>query len=132
MAKSTAAASNPLDDNDGWLGKPPGMNEEDLRQFCADANAMRFVKAYGWWYFVRKDDLGRLFVDKAEGPRAAEMRARASGERIEWYRPTPEDSAAIHAFARRMMDQDMTQAEFNEFVRRTGGCKRAVPAGELV
>lgn len=120
------------DDNDGWLGKPPGMNLEDLLQWCADRNASRLSQRMQWWYFVRKGEAGQHYVDKLEGWRAEEARARAAGKPIEWYKPTPEDSAAIKAFVERCASQNMTMAEFRQFVRRTGGAQRAVAEGELV
>lgn len=124
--------AKPDDDNDGWLGKEPGMTLEDLWQWCADANQRRFVIAASWWYFVRKGEDGRHFVDKLEGWRAQEARARVAGKPIEWFKPTPEDSAAIRAFVDRCAEQEMTMAEFRQFVARTGGANRAAGQGELV
>ena len=86
------------------------------------------------WYIVQRHTHGSRMtyaVVKIEGWRAVEMISKAKGRPVQWYRPSPDDAAAIHAFARRCMEQDWTQGDFNDFVRRTGGCKPAASDGEM-
>ena len=121
-------ARNPLDGDEGgggWIGRAPGLTEEDLRQWCALENRREMTMQAGWWFFVRKSDAGVHFVDRLEGWKAQEAHGRAARRPVQWYRPTPADTASIHAFVRRCMENGLSQYEFNELVRRTGGAPLA-------
>ena len=126
------ARSKHEDPADEWLDERPRMDLEDLHQWCAIQNQRKMSIRLSWWYFVRKGEDGGHFIDKMEGWRADEARARAAMRPPEYYRAPPEDTAAIHAFVRRCMDQGMEPWEFSEFVKRTGGAERVVADGELV
>ena len=113
-----------LVDDDDVLERPR-LTEEDLRQWAARMNQHPFVIGQGWWFVVRKRPEGvGWYTDKLEGWRATEARDHARGVKTQWYRGTQADMAAIHAYVRRCLGAGMTQAEFNEHVRRTGGCPR--------
>jgi hypothetical protein len=109
---------NPLTVVGGYAAR---ITREDLDQWCATQNHHPLTAKNGWWYVVKRTD-GSWYVDKLEGWRAEEARSHARGERTNWYRGTSEDMAACHAFARKCLDQGMTQFEFNDLVQRTGGC----------
>lgn len=94
----------------------------DLYAFCADRNAWAERMGMDWWYRVVSRDLPdgtpRREVEKLEGWRAIEERAKARGERVEWFKPTPDEAAEIHAKVARFIaaNPDCTQKEFNRLV----------------
>ncbi|MDR2880500.1 MAG: hypothetical protein LBV29_01170 [Azoarcus sp.] len=101
-----------------------GNTAENLQIVCDERNDWARRIGADWWYRVITIERGEgkvCTVEKLEGRKARDEQARAGGTRIEWYRPTLADLASIHAFARRCMEQDMTQQEFNALVQRTGG-----------
>jgi hypothetical protein len=114
--------TNPLA-ADGWIGQSPGMNEEDLWQWCADKN--RFAERIGadWWYCVEQVDLPdgtkRAEVVKREGFRAIAARAAAKGTPVRTWHPNEGEANAIHAHVARCIAEGMKQAEFNAMVDRS-------------
>lgn len=67
--------SNPLDLRGMRAGDDGGSYDpEGLRAYCAQMNAMNFVQANGWEYFVNKRTLhnGKVqhYVDRRDGQRA--------------------------------------------------------------
>lgn len=122
------ARRNPLDDEvngGGWIGQAPRMDEEALRQWAAEQNAKPLSLRASWWYYVRRNEDGRWFVDKLEGIAAEDARARAQRRPLKEFKPTDADLANIREFVANCVSQGMTQAEFNRMVDRTGGARRA-------
>lgn len=103
-------------DGDEYYG--PVMDLEALMQWCAVANSRRVSKDMGWWYYVAPGDDGRNFVAKAEGWKAEEMRARASGKEPEWYHPSEEEAAATHEVIGELIAKGIPDAQFDSMVRR--------------
>lgn len=100
------------------------LGTESLQEWCDDGN--EFARRIGadWWYRVsRRDVEGRqtFYVEKLEGIRAVEERARAEGKPIRPWKPTPEEIAKIHAFTAKCAAEGMTQTEFNRMVDRGRG-----------
>ena len=79
--------ANPLDLRGATADDSPGKYDpEGLRAYCATMNAMNFVQANGWEYFVNKRTLpnGKVqhYVDRRDGqrfmPRSLVNQARAA------------------------------------------------------
>lgn len=108
-------------DADGWIGEAPRMQEEDLRQWCADRNRWAERIGLDWWYrvVIRKQGLLDIpEVEKVDGCRALEARARAKGRHVEHFRTEGPEAAEIHAKVARIIRENpgMTQDQFNRLV----------------
>lgn len=103
--------------------------EEALQASCDERNAWAKKLGMDWWYRVITIERGgepTRTVEKLEGGRADEERAKAEGRRTEWYKPTEADLASIHEFVDQCIANDLSQQEFAALVRRTGGAPRRV------
>lgn len=119
--------TNPLAENiarrqasgEGWIGAAPGMTFEDMHQWVADKNEWVVSINLGWWWFVTKSKVsGAWIVERAEGPRAAEMRARAAGRHLEQFKPSPDEARAIHRRVAELIARGIEPEEFRAMVRR--------------
>lgn len=103
------------------------MGAEGLEAWCEERNVWAKSIGADWWYRVctrTVDGIRQFYVEKLEGWRAIEQRAHAERKPIQWYKPTPEDAAAIHSYAAQCVAEGMTQEQFNTHLRKTGGCPR--------
>lgn len=103
------------------------QSSEALQHSCDERNAWAKRIGVDWWWRVITIDRGgepARTTEKLEGWRAVEERDKSEGRRTEWYKPTDADLESINQFIAKCMDNDLSQKEFNQLVRKTGGAPR--------